>query len=225
MKGVTAGQMRRIDQQVREEFGIPEMILMEHAGAAVAQEARRLLLRRGGTALVLAGPGANGGDGFVAARHLDNWGIPVEVVLAAPPARIRAAAKVNLGILRRLGVPIRPADSLTRWVRWVRRGRRVRLAIDALLGTGVCGEVREPVRSMIAWLNELACPVVSVDLPSGLCADTGLACGVAVKATTTVACGLPKRGLLAAQGRRLRGRLVVADISLPRALRSFGWSP
>lgn len=195
---------------------------MEHAGTAVAWAARRFLRakrdRSGAIALVLAGSGANGGDGFVAARHLDNWEVPVEVVLAARPTKIQGAARTNLEILRRLGVPMRVADSSSRWARWVRRKHRIRLAIDALLGTGVAGQVREPLLSMIEWLNGLRCPVIAVDLPSGLCADTGLACGGAVKATATVTCGLPKKGLFKGQGPRLRGRLTVADISLPRVL-------
>ena len=222
MKTVTADQMRQIDRRAREEFCIPELILMEHAGTAVAQEARRFLRARGdrsgGIALVLAGSGANGGDGFVAARHLDNWKIPVEVVLAARPAKIQGAAKTNLRILQRLAVPIRVVDSFSRWTRWLRRRRRIGLAIDALLGTGVSGQVREPLSSMIEWLNSLKCPVIAVDLPSGLCADTGLPCGDAVKATATVTCGLPKKGLFKGKGPRLTGRLTVADISLPRAL-------
>ena len=95
----------------------------------------------------------------------------------------------------------------------------MRLIVDALLGTGISGEIREPIRSAIAWINRQACPVVSVDLPSGLSSDSGLTNGVAVRATATVNCGLPKVGLMKRDGKRLRGRVKVADISLPKVLR------
>ncbi len=194
---------------------------MEHAGSAVAQEAQRLLHQRKGRGkvLVLSGAGANGGDGFVTARHLDNWGIPVEVVLVGDPERVQGAARTNLEILRRLKVRFSVVRSLQNWSRWVSKHPPARLVVDALLGTGMSGLVRDPIRSVIEWLNQSRCPVIAVDLPSGLCADTGSACGVAVRASYTVTFGFPKRGLLTRQGRRYAGRLRVADISIPRALR------
>lgn len=169
--------------------------------------------------MVLAGGGANGGDGFVAARHLDNWGFPVQVALLASPGKISGSARANLTILQRLSVPVEPLGSIRSWARWARRRRSFRLVIDALLGTGASGPIREPIRSAVLWINRRRCPVISVDLPSGLCADTGRALPVAVKATATVTCGLPKVGLRTNEGRRLSGRVTVADISLPRALR------
>ena len=87
-----------------------------------------------------------------------------------------------------------------------------------MLGTGVEGRVREPVLSAIRWVNRQRCPVVAMDIPSGLSADTGLPCGAAVRARETVTCGLPKRGLGVGQGKKFCGRVTVADISLPRAL-------
>ena len=106
MRAVTASQMRRIDRQAQERFGIPELVLMEHAGTAVANEVARLLRsgNRRGVVLILAGGGSNGGDGFVTARHLDNWGIPVEVLFLGRPERMGKSAQTNLEILRRLKV-------------------------------------------------------------------------------------------------------------------------
>ncbi len=224
MRRVTARQMRQIDRLAQEKFGIPELILMEHAGTAVAQATHRWLQghrKRQGRVLVLAGGGANGGDGFVAARHLDNWGIPVKVVLISNPANVEGASQVNLNILRRLKVPVDTVRSLVAWRRWarIRAPRRVRVVIDALLGTGVSGQIREPIKTAIQWLNERMLPVISVDLPSGLSADTGLPCGVSVKAMLTLTCGLPKVGLTRGMGRATAGRVWVADISLPRVLR------
>lgn len=214
--------MREIDRRAQEEFGIPEILLMEHAGAAVAAEALRLLGSRPnrGRVLVLAGAGANGGDGLVAARHLDNRGVNVSVILLADRDRVSGAARTNLKIVERLSIPLEEISSLPGWRRWrSRHGEGVfRLIVDALLGTGVSGRVREPVRSAISWVNRQPRAVLSVDLPSGLSADTGRPCGAAVRATSTVTCGLPKQGLLRTKARAWIGRLVVADISLPRAL-------
>jgi len=229
MRAVTASQMRRIDRLAQEVFGIPETILMEHAGAAVASEAKRLLkgrsrarraLGRGrGTVVVLAGGGANGGDGLVAARHLDNAGIPVEVAYLARPPQVASAVLTNFTVVRRLKIPFKEVNSLRGWQRWANRRRLILLVIDALLGTGVKDEVREPIRSAIGWINAKAPAVIAVDLPSGLCADSGKICGVAVSATVTVTCGIPKVGLAKGQGPDLSGRVVVADLSLPRALK------
>ena len=159
----------------------------------------------------------------MAARHLDNWGIPVEVVLVGDPQKVVGVARTHREILERLSVPVTHVSSLLDWNRWTKKSRRHRLVIDALLGTGVSGEVREPIRSVIQWMNRHPCPIVSVDLPSGLSSDTGLPCGVSVKAAVTVTCGLRKVGLSKGQGRAFSGRVVVADISLPRALTGAAW--
>ena len=222
MRFVSSRQMREIDAQAREKFGIPEIVLMEHAGTEVAKTVLRILSknpRRSRKVLVLSGGGANGGDGFVTARHLDNQGIPVEVVVLANRSRISGAALIDLQILRWLKVPVAYAPSVALWRRWSSRDRKIWLAVDALLGTGIEGPVREPIRSAIGWLNRQRFPIVSVDLPSGLSSETGLPCGAAVQATLTVTCGFPKLGLRAGQGRLFSGRVVVADIGLPRALR------
>ena len=193
------------------------MILMEQAGSAVARASRRM--RRGNrSVLVLAGGGANGGDGLVAARHLDNAGVPVQVILLADPGRLRGAAAVNLRIVRKLGIPVSVIRSARDWSRWERTKKTFSLIIDALLGTGIHDAVREPVRSAVLWINRQRCPVLSVDLPSGLSSDTGRPCGVAVRASRPVTLGLPKTGLRRARARAWSGRVEVADISLPRIL-------
>ena len=179
--------MRQIDRRAQKEFGIPELVLMEHAGKAAAAAARRLRARAGKSV--------------------------GEVVVL-----MHGAARVNLEILKRLRVPIRKAASRASWRSWSRGNRRVGVILDAMLGTGVTGRVREPIAAAIRWVNRQRCPVISVDVPSGLCSDTGRPCGSAVRATATITCGLPKIGLLRGQGRRLSGHVAVADISLPRVL-------
>ena len=216
--------MRRIDRTAQERFGIPELVLMEHAGTEVARVALRWLKRfkdRRGKVLVLSGGGANGGDGFVAARHLDNQGVPVQLILIADPRKIAGAAQINLQILRRLKLPVTVIRSRPVWNRWAAGRHTVSLGIDALLGTGFQGQVREPIVSAIQWLNRQRWPILSVDIPSGLSADTGRPNPVAVLAKATVTCGWPKVGLYRAHGPRYSGKVLVADISLPRRLRPW----
>ena len=223
MRGVGSARMREIDRRAQEEFGVPELLLMEHAGKAAAEEAMALMGAASSTSpvLVLCGAGANGGDGFVAARHLHNWGVRVSVVLLADRDRVSGSARVNLKIAERLSIPLAEASSPAAWRRWAasRGAARAGLVVDALLGAGISGAVRKTIRSSIAWINRQSCPVVSIDVPSGLSADTGRPCGAAVRATSTVTCGLPKTGLLRRCARPWVGRLSVADIGLPRALR------
>lgn len=220
-RAVTARQMRALDSAARKQFNIPELILMEHAGLAVAKAVMAVLRkqrRRNGSVLVLAGSGANGGDGFVAARHLNNAGVPVQVILLADPGKLKGAAKTNLQIIRKLKVPVMTIRIPLAWNVWVKKRPRILMVVDAMLGIGASGPVREPFRTVIQWLNQSASPVIAVDLPSGLCADTGEPQGVTVEATTTVTCGLPKIGLQNSTGRAYAGRVIVADISLPRVL-------
>ena len=195
---------------------------MEHAGSAVAQRAGALFARqrnRSGLVLILAGAGSNGGDGFVAARHLDNAGFPLRVALLANPSRLAGSAQLNFEILKRLKVPVAILSTLARWHRWAAKVSTPRIAIDALLGIGISGSVREPIASAIHWLNRQKCPVLSVDIPSGLSADSGRPSPVAVRATETLTCGILKRGLISREGRPWCGRLRVIDIGLPRKLK------
>lgn len=216
MKACTADQMRAIDRRAADEFGMPSLLLMENAGRAVAERACALLRAQSGKRVrVLCGKGNNGGDGFVAARHLANHGVPVECVLAGQSDEVRGDARVNLELLDRLGVPVLQfvPGSITEL--------DADLLIDALLGTGFRGTPRGPVGDAIAAVNASALPVVAVDMPSGLDADAGTA-GHCVRATETVTFGLPKLGLLTEEGRRYAGRLTIANISLPRPLLEDG---
>jgi ADP-dependent NAD(P)H-hydrate dehydratase / NAD(P)H-hydrate epimerase len=224
MKACTAEQMREIDRRAVSEYGMPSLLLMENAGRAVAQRLLMLLeepaCRRGiegREIVVLCGKGNNGGDGFVAARHLHNRGFSVTCRLAGDPSDVKGDARVNLDLARRLGIPVRPfkedvpgdlAGELDA-ARWV---------VDALLGTGFQGEPRGTVAAMIRAANLAARPTLAVDVPSGMDADTGHVSAVHVRATETITFGLPKLGLLSYPGRAAAGSLTVADICLPRPL-------
>lgn len=218
MRVVTAAEMRELDRQTIDEVGIPGPVLMETAGRAVAYAAWPLLGRRRGARVTIAcGRGNNGGDGFVAGRYLLNLGAAPECLLLASRADITGDALVHLLAAERAGVPVRElgpdgGGGLALAV------SSTDLTVDALLGTGLRGEVREPFRSGIESMNRLARQVLAVDLPSGLDADTGAVFGEAVRATATVTFGLPKAGLVQYPGAVLCGDLMVADIGIPSRL-------
>lgn len=210
-------QARELDRKAIEELGIPSVVLMELAGLAVAREAKALSEARG-PVLVVAGRGNNGGDGYVAARHLSNRGLEVAVLVLAAKGQIAGDARTNLDILLRMGVFV---DFLTVPLRTdvlCRHLEEASAVVDALLGTGLQGRVREPSRTAIELVNQAARPVVAVDIPSGLDCDTGEPLGLAVRAAVTVTFARAKVGLLKAEAQPYVGRLVVADIGIPPAL-------
>jgi len=205
---VSAAQMRRLDERAIHHFGIPAFVLMDHAGKAVAAEALRLLKRKPGRVIAMCGGGNNGGDGIVAARWLKGWGVNAEVRWLKNPSEYKGSVALHAAIARRCSVrfkafhtgnPIRPGT----------------IIIDALLGTGTTGELRDPYRQAIAWINHARQRVVAVDVPSGLDADTGKPLGIAVRANVTVTMAVMKKGLILPRARPFVGQLVVADIGIP----------
>ena len=195
--------------------GLPGAALMETAGRAVAEE----ILARwpAGRVVVFAGGGNNGGDGLVAARILHAAGRRVELVLAFDPARARGDAALEWRLVEPLGLPLarmeRPADARAA----VAASRGAACIVDALLGTGLSGAVREPVRSAIEALDGAGVPIVAVDAPSGLDGATGRIRGTAARAAVTVTLGFPKPGLFLADGPEVVGTLVVAPLGYPEA--------
>lgn len=222
MKIATAEQMRSIDRRAMEEMGIPGPVLMEAAGVAFADACVEEL---GGTATdkrvaMLCGRGNNGGDGFVAARHLATRGAAVTVFLAGSPDALKGDAATHFAPLRFCGIRILDVSHADFERAIV--GEPFDLIGDALLGTGAKGTFTGAVGLLMAHLAELAetgIPVVSADIPSGVDANTGaLLDFVAAPATRTVTFGLPKPGLLLYPGAAYTGRITVADIGLPRTL-------
>jgi NAD(P)H-hydrate epimerase len=217
-KSVTAEEMRRIDERAIREYGIPSIVLMENAGVAWCDEILRSGRGRLRSAVVVAGKGRNGGDGFVVARHLSNHGVRVRVYLFAEPSQLSPDPKTNFRILGRMKVPCATFRQRGFWTRFCRDVSRADRVVDALFGTGLSRSVEGPSRVAIEEMNHRAKKIVSVDVPSGLDADTGRPCGAAVRADLTVTFGAMKRGLLARRARQYCGRVVVRDISLPKAL-------
>lgn len=217
MKLITAEQMREIDRAAIHERGIPSLVLMERAGAAVARCAASTIaggnLRR--RALIFAGKGNNGGDAFVAARHLEAEGIKTKTVLLSGKKEISGDARENLQRLEGMGADLVNVETPEQLEALREKAAAFDLVIDGILGTGVKGNVSGHFAEAISFINELRKPVVSIDVPSGLDATSGRACGVAVGAAATVTMGFPKTGLVRADGVEHSGRIRVADIGIP----------
>lgn len=218
MKLVTSAQMRALEQRA-VDAGVPIDALMEAAGLAVAQETWLMLgsveERR---IVVLAGPGNNGGDGLVAARHLADWQARVTVYVPLP----RQAPDPHLDALRERGVDVHIAGD-PGWDDTLRASLGdAEIVVDALLGTGasraIDGAMADALRALAECRARPGGPrIVAVDLPSGIDADSGRADSLAVAADLTVTFGLAKVGLHMLPGSEFAGRIEVVDIGIPAA--------
>lgn len=212
-KILTAKEAKKLDLKVRELFGISTLILMENAGRAVFEEAIRLKPGRNSVA-IFCGHGNNGGDGFVAARHLLTRGIRPDVFLAGEISAVKNEAKVNLEILMNLGQRILEVgeESLLAVKNKI---KKYALIIDALLGVGLKGEVRGIYADLIGIINTSSAYKLAVDIPSGLDATTGEVLGCCVRADKTVTFMYKKRGMAKAGGPQFCGKIVVRDLGIP----------
>ena len=213
-------EIREIDLKAIEEYEIPGIILMENAGRNVAEEVLKMLPGTDSAKVaIFCGKGNNGGDGFVIARHLYNKGVDVSVYLTTEVSRVLSDgdSSTNLKILLNMNLEIKELqEGHIGEIGKVLDGYNV--IVDAIFGTGLSGEVREPVRTLIAKINEAGVPVISVDIPSGLSCDDGVVLGAAVKATKTVTFVAAKTGFFQECGKEYTGELIVSDISVPREL-------
>ncbi len=217
MRVVTPGQMRRYDELASKRYGIPSIILMENAGRAVAEEAARMMGRRRGSILCVCGKGHNGGDGFVAARHLLNRGFRVKVFCTVARVALAGDERVNADILERMGAAIRSLLTRTGSALFKNELKRSALIVDAIFGIGFRGAVPGPHQSIFEAIAASGKSVLAADIPSGLDALTGEG-PRALKAARTVTFGALKTGLLKKDGPRVAGRITVADISIPRRI-------
>lgn len=215
-KAVTAREMREIDRRAIEEYGIPSYELMEKAGEAVAEETAHLAGQPPRKILVLAGKGNNGGDGLVAARYLFQKKYEVQVFLFSEGQKLKADPARNFVANAKLGIPCRVVGEHFNWEEVPRLFAEMDVVIDALFGAGLDKELKDPYLTLIRMLNESRRKVVSVDIPSGLDADRGKILGACVNAAVTVTMGLPKRGFYEGEGPKMTGKIVVADIGLPK---------
>lgn len=211
MKIATRGIIRDIDKKSIEKYGIPGLVLMENAGRATADV---IIAEYPYTqaAAVFAGGGNNAGDGFVIARQLISEGIEVVTYLASDPRKYKGDALTNYRALKKLGGEIVDLGGS------LRKYRTADIIIDALLGTGIEREVTGFYKKVIEFINSQSAPVISVDLPSGLDADTGHPLGTAVEADITVTYALPKIGTSVYPGVDYAGDVFLANITTPEVL-------
>lgn len=207
-----AGQkeMQLLDQYTMENLGLPGIVLMENAGAAVVNEVLKDFPDRMTNIIVLAGGGNNGGDGFVIARRLSDFGYDVKLILAVAEQSLKGDAKLHYEVYKKRQLPMVKAENVDM--------KKAHVIIDALLGTGVQGEVREPFYSLIKEVNETTAFVYAVDVPSGVNANTGEVANIAIRANKTITFVLPKKGFYLLQGPVYIGDVICADISVPASL-------
>lgn len=209
-------EMQLIDQYAIEEIGLPGAVLMENAGAKVAEEISSHFSDKKTKIIILSGGGNNGGDGFVAARRLFDMGYEPYLWVLVNPSRIKGDARIHYNVLLNRGLPIFYLEEHT--VYELRNMmEHADVIVDALLGTGTQGPAREPFNEVISLINENVGEkwILAVDIPSGVNSDNGRVEGVAVKATTTITFVCPKKGFFLNEGPAYIGKWKAVDISIP----------
>jgi len=212
--------IRAFDKYCISELGVPGIVLMENAGRQVAEVVREDVgLAENPHVVILAGKGNNGGDGFVAARHLAMYGVQAKVLIIAPRDQVRGDAEVNLKILEAMDADIEvlAGDPEQIVVRCENVLEVADVIVDALLGTGTVGEVSQPYAGIIEAINANRdhADVFAVDMPSGLDCDTGRPLGPTVRAKATITMAAIKQGFNALDAEQYTGRVVLADIGVP----------
>jgi NAD(P)H-hydrate epimerase len=217
----TSAEMRSCDQIAIEKFSISGLVLMENASRGVVNAiVSEYGVVRGRNIYVFCGKGNNGGDGFALARHLYNLNANVFVFILSEPEKLTGDARRNFEIIKKIRdertegeiFEITRIKSITE----LRKFPRPDLIVDAIFGTGFKGGVRDLFLKVIQWINEQGVFTVSIDIPSGVNADTGEVTNIAVNADVTATMGLIKRGLILNQGRVKSGKVYVVDIGVPK---------
>ncbi|PCJ43697.1 MAG: NAD(P)H-hydrate epimerase [SAR86 cluster bacterium] len=217
----TAAATRELDRRAIEEHNIPGFELMQRAGKA----AFNALLQNWPDirkTIILCGTGNNGGDGFIIAGLAKTAGLEVDLFVAGDISSIKGDALKALDYALNNGTHTHPATKFyTADIEYKnRKDSGNTILVDALLGTGLSGKVREPFTQLINQINACNLPVLAVDIPSGLCSDTGKILGVAVKADLTITFIGRKIGLIRRSGPELTGKLLFDDLNLPEVIYS-----
>jgi ADP-dependent NAD(P)H-hydrate dehydratase / NAD(P)H-hydrate epimerase len=216
MRVLNTEQMREADRRTIHEIGIPSVVLMENAGrqAVAAMEAAFEDLSTSRVA-VLCGRGNNGGDGFVVARTLIQRGVETAVFLIGSVADVQGDARINLEVLGRIGLTIVEIPDAQTWELHFSEISECDILVDALVGTGFRGGLAGLLHTVVADVNGLGVPVVAIDLPTGVSADSPDLEGDAIQATMTVTLAAPKIPLIFPPAESHAGDLVIADIGIP----------
>jgi NAD(P)H-hydrate epimerase len=211
-------EVRAFDAWAVNDLGIPGIVLMENAGRSCAQFIVETLSKiKDPKVCIFCGTGNNGGDGFVIARHLLNAGFTIKIGLCGSIAKIKGDARINYDILIGLGSKIEQldmdgADDIDSRVTTL--AHDANMIVDAIFGTGLTGTLRDEYKRLIKSINELGCPVLSVDIPSGLDCDTGLPLGESIKANCTITFVAVKKGFVLENTRTYTGDIFVASIGI-----------
>lgn len=216
MKVITAQTMQEIDRRAINECGIAGLTLMENAGRCCVDE---IIAQFGvtGRAVIIAGKGNNGGDGYVIARLLAQRGWTVKVYVVTERDKIGGDAAINLEMLPDDIVEYCPgAGQLS--AQFKDHITQTNVIVDALLGTGLQSNISGVFMEAITLMNSSGCPIVAVDIPSGIHGSTGKVLGVAVHATTTVTFAFAKLGHVLYPGAEYSGKLIITDIGIPPQL-------
>ncbi|MBN2168792.1 MAG: NAD(P)H-hydrate dehydratase [Actinobacteria bacterium] len=215
MKVVTPKEMVDVDSAAIAS-GMPGLELMEHAGKAVVQAALDMIsYATESNVAIWCGKGNNGGDGFVVARLLNNMGSHVTVFMLCAPSELKGDALQNYDRIAGLKIPAHPVQDFADIELFSSELPHFDLIIDAIFGTGFSGEPEGIHRAAVEKINEADCPVLAVDIPSGVSGWTGAVPGIAVRAERTVTFAAPKVGLVQYPGKEYAGELDVVDIGIP----------
>jgi len=216
MRVLNTQQMREADRRTIDEIGLPSIVLMENAGrqAVAAMEAAFDDLATSHVA-VLCGRGNNGGDGFVVARTLAQRGVESTVFLLGTVAEVRGDARTNLEVLGRIGLTVVEIANAQDWELHFSEVSECDVVVDALLGTGFHGRLTGLLETVVVDVNGLGVPIVAIDLPTGVSADSHEVEGSAIEASMTVTLAAPKIPLVFPPADSFGGDLVIADIGIP----------
>ncbi|MHC4604439.1 MAG: NAD(P)H-hydrate epimerase [Planctomycetota bacterium] len=214
-------EVREFDRWAINELGIPGVVLMENAGRSCAELIKEKLADITAPRIcIFCGTGNNGGDGYVIARHLLNSGFSVVVVVFGDRNKIKGDAKINLDILERLGQPIEQLNlgdsDIAGRVKEFAAGAD--MLVDGLFGTGLSGQLSDEYNRLIEGINAQNCPILAVDIPSGLDCDTGETLGAAINASWTVTFVAVKRGFTFTDAAvQYTGEIFIASIGVEPA--------
>ena len=213
-------EVRDVDRRAIDDFGMPGVVLMENAGRGCVDWLEELGVS--GRVVICAGRGNNGGDGFVIARHLENRGHDVRVLLFADPDGLRGDARINYQVIVRAHTSIRVFGDLPSTTEIETELAAADWIVDALLGTGTRGSLREPFPAIIDSINRAPARTMAIDLPSGLDCDTGLPIDAdnpnTVHADFTATFVARKLGFENSASKAFTGDVRVIDIGVPQSM-------
>jgi NAD(P)H-hydrate epimerase len=212
---MTRDEVRKVDSWAINTIGVPGVVLMENAGRSCAELIKEKLKDVANPKVCMfCGTGNNGGDGYVIARHLLNSGFEVVVVICGDRGKVKGDAKINLDILERLGRPIEQLKlgdgDVSAQIKSFAAGAD--MIVDGLFGTGLSGQLSDEYKQLIEAINSSNCPILAIDIPSGLDCDSGQPLGAAIRADYTVTFVAVKKGFASGSGAQYTGEIFVASI-------------